>query len=138
MRRLGTCMRCSALQYSSELLSGTRKLLSPYAALLPRRAAEVHLARVDGVAGAPLCLEIDEARMADQALVARGRGLQPVREVPAITCAAGTLPGAVDERECLDGGVGGLVDLIGRALQRIALDGARELLAEPGGPRVVS
>ena len=29
MSRLGTCMRCNALQYSSELLSGTRKSFSP-------------------------------------------------------------------------------------------------------------
>ena len=58
-------------------------------------------------------------------------------EVPAVARAAGALPAAVDEAELADGGVGRLVDLVGRALQRIALDGARELLAEAGGAGVV-
>ena len=39
---------------------------------------------------------------------------------------------------CLMAGVRRLVDLVGRTLERIALDGARELLAEAGRARVVS
>ena len=58
--------------------------------------------------------------------------LQPVREVPAVARAAGTLSASVDESELADGCVGGLVDLVCRALQGITLYRTRERLAEAG------
>src|SRR6185295_1417373 len=107
-----------------------RVLLAPYRALFPWRPAEADFAPVDSVAGAPLGLQVHDAGVRDQALVARGGGLQPVGEMTAITRAAGALPAAIDEVELADRRVGRFIDLVGRALERIALDGAREGLAE--------
>ena len=75
--------------------------------------------------------------MADEAAITRRRAGEPVREMAAIAGAAGGLPRAVDERELLDGLVGGIVDVVGRTGERIAGDVERELLAVPRGAAVV-
>ena len=149
-------MRWSALQFSSVLLIGTRKSFSPtdsrigvlkFAALrigfwsshgwrlFPRRPAHHQLAMVDAVARAPLRLDVGLAGVADDALVTRRRGLEPVREVAAVAGAGRDLARRVDERKPLDRLVRRFVDVVGGTRERIELNRARERLAESGRAR---
>ena len=105
--------------------------------IFPRRPADVALAVVVEVARRPLRLEIPLPSVADQRAIARRRHGQPIREMAAIAGAAGDLPGRVDEAESLDRRVGGLVDVVGRSLERVELNVLRELLTVARRPCVI-
>src|SRR5262245_49304637 len=89
------------------------------------------------VARAPLRFQIDQSGMADQALVPGSGGLQPIRQMSSITRAAGSLAASIDKRKLTNGLVGGLVDLLTRAGQRITHNVLRELFAESSRACVV-
>src|SRR5580658_11083833 len=89
-----------------------RTLLAPDRIAGPGRPAVHDLAFVDEIALAPLRGEVDLARMAHDALIARARRLDPVRQVSAIARARGAHSRTIDEGIALQGLVDRLVDLL--------------------------
>ena len=84
----------------AELLSEpNRILLAPDLAAFPDGTAHAQFTMINGVAGTPLRLEIDQTGMADQAFVARRARLHPVGQVTAVTRAARRLPVRIDEMD---------------------------------------
>lgn len=114
-----------------------RILLPPHRTLLPNRPAVPDLPMVDSIAGGPLRFQIHQAGMRYQAPIARRRGLQPVRKMPAVARAPRGLPRGVDEPVALDRLVRRLVDFIPRPVQRIALDRLAEFLGVTARSAVV-
>src|SRR5439155_11220197 len=68
---------------------GDRALVAPDYAAGPRRAVVRELAVVDGIALAPLGCEVNLPRVTDDAFVASGGGLEPVRKMAAVARPAG-------------------------------------------------
>ena len=75
--------------------------------------------------------------MTDEAFVTRGRGLQPVGEMPAITGPGRRLSRAVDEGELADRLIGRRIEVVSRSAQRVAEDVACEPLAVTRGADVI-
>src|ERR1700728_2653872 len=96
---------------------GEGALVAPDGTACPWRASIGDFAAVYAVADAPLSGEIDFARLADDALVAGGGGLDRVGQSSAVTRTCRAEFRAVDEGIALDGLVHRLVDFIARSLQ---------------------
>src|SRR6185503_21387170 len=85
----------------------------------------------------PLRFEIDQARMTDERLVTRRRGLHPVRHMTAITRARRSLPRSVDKRVKPDRLVSSFVDLVCWSFEWIALNTLRKRFTESGRAGIV-
>src|SRR5262245_40626187 len=109
--------------------TANRVLFSPDLSLFPDRPTVVQFTSVDGVARAPLRLQIDESGMANETAIASRGCLQPVGEMSAIAGSRCCLSASINEGVAANCLVGRLVDFPAATTKGIELDILGEFLA---------